>query len=203
MNAFRRLQSIPTPFCHDNIDTDAIIPAAYLKTVSREGLGEGLFANLRYRDDKTPDPQCVFNEPRFESSRILISGDNFGCGSSREHAAWALVDRGYICVIAESFADIFASNAFKNGILTIALPKDQVTRLAAEGEAGRSLVVDLQEMTVGLEDGTVFTFDLDDFRRTCLLNGLDEVGLTIKHHAKAISAFEERQKLEQPWLYRQ
>ena len=179
MNAFKRLKSIPTPFCHDNIDTDAIIPAEYLKTISRQGLGKGLFANLRYRDDKSMDRDCVFNDPNFASSRILIAGDNFGCGSSREHAAWALVDRGYICIIAESFADIFASNAFKNGILTIALPRDQVIRLAAEGEAGRFLVVDLEKMTVTMADGTTFTFELDAFRRSCLLNGLDEVGLTL------------------------
>lgn len=203
MKAFKRLQSVPTPFCHDNIDTDAIIPAAWLKTVSREGLGEGLFSAARYLDDgQTPDPNSVFNDPRYQSSRILIAGDNFGCGSSREHAAWALVDKGYICIIAESFADIFASNAFKNGILTIALPKGEVTRLAAEGEAGRSLVVDLEKMRVTLEDGSAYGFDLDDFRRSCLLNGLDEVGLTLKDHADAIADFEKRQKHEQPWLYR-
>ncbi|GER08732.1 3-isopropylmalate dehydratase small subunit [Iodidimonas muriae] len=202
MEPFQRVTSIPTPFLRDNVDTDVIIPAEWLKTVSRSGLAKGAFSSIRTLENGDPDPESVFNQPAYKDSQILVAGDNFGCGSSREHAAWALADLGYRCVIAPDFADIFASNAFKNGILTISLDADIVAELAAEGEAGRALVVDLDAQTVTRADGQCHPFTLDPFRRRCLLEGLDEVGLTLQNHGPAIAAFEERQKLEMPWLYR-
>ena len=199
MDPFTRLVSVPTPLMRDNVDTDLIIPAAYLKTVTRKGLGAGAFETLRRRPDGSPDPDCVFNQPRYAGSQILVSGRNFGCGSSREHAAWALGDLGYRCVIAASFADIFASNAFKNGILTVALGTDDLARVAAEAHAGRAVSVDLEDETVTIADGTVLRFALDPFRRHCLLEGLDEVSLTLGEHAEAIAAFEARQRQRMPW----
>ncbi len=199
MDPFTRLVSVPTPLMRDNVDTDLIIPAAYLKTVTRKGLGAGAFESLRRRADGSPDPDCVFNQARYAGSQILVSGRNFGCGSSREHAAWALGDLGYRCVIAESFADIFASNAFKNGILTVALGTDDLARVAAEADAGRAVSVDLRDETVTIADGTVLRFTLDPFRRHCLLEGLDEVALTLGEHADAIAAFEALQRQRMPW----
>ncbi len=199
MEPFTTLVSVPTPLVRDNVDTDLIIPAAYLKTVTRKGLGAGAFESLRKRADGSPDPASVFNQERYAGSQILVSGRNFGCGSSREHAAWALVDLGYRCVIAESFADIFASNAFKNGILTVTLEADGLARITAEAEAGRTVRVDLENETVTTEDGTVLRFPLDPFRRHCLLNGLDEVSLTLGEHADAIAAFEAAQRRRMPW----
>ncbi len=199
MEPFTTLVSVPTPLLRDNVDTDLIIPAPWLKTVTRKGLGAGAFETLRQRPDGSPDPTSVFNQERYAGSQILVSGKNFGCGSSREHAAWALADLGYRCVIAQSFADIFASNAFKNGILTVALEADDLARIAAEAEAGRTVRVDLQDETVTIGDGTVLRFSLDPFRRHCLLNGLDEVSLTLAEHDDAITAFEAAQRRRMPW----
>ncbi|RMF11932.1 MAG: 3-isopropylmalate dehydratase small subunit [Alphaproteobacteria bacterium] len=201
MQAFTNVTAIPIPLVRDNIDTDIIIPARYLKTVSRKGLGEGAFYTLRHRDDGIPDPASPFNQARFKDSAILVAGDNFGCGSSREHAAWALVDLGIRVVIAESFADIFDSNAFKNGILTVTLPRPAISRIAAEGEAGRAVEVSLEECRVRLADGTTYGFEIDPFRRRCLLEGLDEVALTLAEHGEAIAAFEAEQRERAPWLW--
>ncbi len=201
MQAFRSVTSIPVPLLRDNIDTDIIIPARYLKTVSRKGLGEGAFHSLRFREDGTPDPACPFNQERFRASAILVAGDNFGCGSSREHAAWALADLGIRAVIAESFADIFDSNAFKNGILTVALARAAIERIAAEGEAGREIEVSLEDRRVRLSDGTAYAFEIDPFRRRCLLEGLDEVALTLARHGEAIADFEAGQRERAPWLW--
>ena len=201
MEPFRKLTSIPIPLLRDNIDTDIIMPARYLKAVTRKGLGKGAFENWRLKPDGTPDPDFPLNQPRYEGARILVAGRNFGCGSSREHAVWGLVDLGIRAVIAESFADIFASNAFKNGLLTVALARPALERIAAEGEAGRPVTVDLEAQKVALADGTVFAFTLDPFRRRCLLEGLDEIGLTLQDYAEAIRAFEARQREEAPWLW--
>ncbi len=201
MERFQTVRSIPIPLVRDNIDTDIIIPARYLKTVSRKGLGEGAFHSLRHRSDGTPDPASPFHQARFRDSTILVSGDNFGCGSSREHAAWAIADLGIRVIIAESFADIFDSNAFKNGILTVSLPRAAIERMAAEGEGGREVEVSLEDCRVGLADGTTYRFEIDPFRRRCLLEGLDEVALTLTGHGEAIAAFEAAQRDAAPWLW--
>lgn len=201
MEAFTTLSSVPTPFVRDNVDTDLIIPAAYLKTVSREGLGQGCFESLRFDAEGRVRSDSVFDQPRFKGSQILLGGDNFGCGSSREHAVWALADLGYRCVIAESFADIFASNCAKNGVLTVALDGDAVGVLAQEADAGRPVTVDLAEQTVTTADGTVYPFEADPFRKHCLLQGLDEVALTLTQYGPDIDAFEAGDRARRPWLY--
>ncbi|MBK5910338.1 3-isopropylmalate dehydratase small subunit [Rhodothalassium salexigens] len=201
MQPFTTLSSRPTPFVRDNVDTDLIIPAAYLKTVSREGLGRGCFETVRYDAEGQPRADSVFDQPAYAGSQILVGGDNFGCGSSREHAVWALADLGFRCVIAESFADIFASNCFKNGVLTVRLDRDAVTALAAEGEAGRAIAVDLDAQTVTTEDGTAHRFEIDPFRKHCLIEGLDEVALTLDRYGDEIAAFEAADRLRRPWLH--
>ncbi len=201
MKPFRRVTSIPIPVLRDNIDTDIIMPARYLKTVTRAGLGKHAFENWRRRPDGSPDPAFALNDPRYEDAAILVAGRNFGCGSSREHAVWGLVDLGIRVVIAESFADIFASNAVKNGLLTVELPRSDLRRIAAEGEAGRMTTVDLETCRIVLADGAQIAFTVDPFRRRCLLEGLDEVTLTLTRHAEAIRAFEARQRAAAPWLW--
>lgn len=201
MDAFTTLTSLATPFVRDNVDTDLIIPAAYLKTISREGLGQGCFESVRFDETGAEKPDAVFNQPAYREAKILLGGDNFGCGSSREHAVWALADLGYRCVIAESFADIFASNCAKNGVLTVALPGETIAELAAESEAGRPLTVDLATQTVSKQDGTGFAFEADPFRKDCLLNGLDEVALTLDRYGAEIDAFESKDRQSRPWLY--
>ena len=180
------------PFGMKNVDTDIIIPSHWLKTISRSGLGEGAFEVLR------KEPGNVFDDPEYSGSPILIAGDNFGCGSSREHAAWALADMGVRVVIAPSFSDIFSGNAFKNGILTVALPQEAVDRLMEVAQTD-PIHVDLEQRTVttGFQDR--FTFEIDSFRRDCLLGGLDEIGLTL-NDADTITAYEARRATEQPWL---
>ncbi|GAB4573401.1 MAG: 3-isopropylmalate dehydratase small subunit [Rhodothalassiaceae bacterium] len=200
MKAFRRLRSIPTPFPRDNIDTDIIIPAEYLKTVSREGLGKGAFETIRRRADGTLRKDQPFDDPRWRGSEILAVGANFGCGSSREHAAWALADLGYRVVIGESFADIFASNAFKNGILTVTLAKEEMQAVIEAGTALDEIEVDLEAGEIRLADGRTFAFETDPFRRRCLLEGLDEVGLTLSRHAAAIDAYETKRCRSAPWM---
>ena len=180
------------PFGRKNVDTDLIIPAAWLKTVSREGLGRGAFEAVR------KEPGNVFDDPRFAGAPIIVAGDNFGCGSSREHAAWALLDMGVKAVIAPSFSDIFAGNAFKNGILTVALPQEAVDRLLEVAETD-AITIDLEHQTVTTRFQDRFEFAIDPFRKHCLMGGLDEVALTLASGA-AISAYEQRQARAMPWL---
>ncbi len=180
------------PFGDKNVDTDVIIAAEWLKTITREGLGKGAFASIR------ANPDNVFDAPEFSGAPILIAGDNFGCGSSREHAAWALLDMGISAVIAPSFSDIFASNAFKNGVLTVALPQAQIDRLM-EVSASDPIAIDLEHQTVTTPFQDRFTFEIDPFRKRCLIEGLDEVGLTLARN-EAISRYEAKQARTMPWL---
>src|SRR5688500_3480223 len=182
------------PFGRKNIDTDLIIPARWLKTVTREGLGRGAFEAVR------ADPGSVFHRPEFAGAPIIIAGDNFGCGSSREHAAWALLDMGVRAVIAPSFSDIFAGNAFKNGILTVALPQEQIDRLMEVAETD-PIAIDLEHQTVTTPFQDRFPFEIDPFRKKCLMGGLDEVGITLTHEA-ALVDYEARMKAHRPWLAR-
>ncbi|MGI9376558.1 MAG: 3-isopropylmalate dehydratase small subunit [Tsuneonella suprasediminis] len=180
------------PFGRKNVDTDVIIPAHWLKTITREGLGAGAFETVR------AEPGNVFDDPEFANAPILIAGDNFGCGSSREHAAWALLDLGIKAVIAPSFSDIFSGNAFKNGILTVALPQEQVDRLL-EVAASDPVTIDLENQVVTTPFQDRFTFEIDPFRKHCLMEGLDEVGLTLARDT-AIDTYEKRQASDMPWL---
>ena len=181
------------PLGRKNVDTDVIIPAHYLKTVTHKGLGKGAFETIR------AEPGNVFDDPRYAGAPIIIAGDNFGCGSSREHAAWALNDMGVRAVIAPSFSDIFSGNAFKNGIVTVVLPETAIERLMEVARAGEPITVDLETMTVTTPFQDRFVFQLDPFRRHCLLHGLDEVGLTLTR-GEAIGAFEAAMAVERPWL---
>ncbi|MXP42521.1 3-isopropylmalate dehydratase small subunit [Altererythrobacter soli] len=194
MEPLRQVEGRAYPFGRNNVDTDLIIPARWLKTVTREGLGRGAFEALRGEEGN------VFDDPRFAGAPIIIAGDNFGCGSSREHAAWALLDMGVTAVIAPSFSDIFAGNAFKNGILTVALPQEAVDRLLAVAETD-PIAIDLDSQTVTTPFQDRFTFEIDPFRKHCLLEGLDEVGLTLGRAAQ-IEAYEARQQAEMPWIAR-
>ena len=182
------------PFGRSNVDTDLIIPAKWLKTVTREGLGRGAFETVR------ADPDNVFDRPQFKGAPIVIAGDNFGCGSSREHAAWALLDMGVRAVIAPSFSDIFAGNAFKNGILTVVLPQEQVDRLMEVAETD-PIAIDLEHQTVTTPFQDRFSFEIDPFRKMCLLQGLDEVGITLTHE-DALVGYEKRMAAQKPWLAR-
>jgi len=183
------------PFGRKNVDTDLIIPARWLKTVSREGLGEGAFEAVR-----ADNPDNVFDQPEFADAPILVAGDNFGCGSSREHAAWALLDMDIRAVIAPSFSDIFAGNAFKNGILTVALPQEQVDRLLEVAKTD-PITIDLESQSVTTPFQDRFTFEIDPFRKYCLIEGLDEVGLTLTRD-EAIARYEQRLAADKPWLAR-
>ena len=201
MEPFTQLTATAVPLGMDNVDTDMIIPKQFLKTIKRTGLSRGLFHDLRVDDTGNP-VDFVLDRPEYEGARILIAGDNFGCGSSREHAPWALLDHGIRCIIAPSFADIFYGNCFKNGILPITLPAEQVRHLrtlAERGEGGR-FTVDLQAETVVDPDGQSHSFEIEPFRKHCLYNGLDDVALTLENDA-AITAFEQRDKQVRPWLY--
>ncbi len=201
MEKFTQLTGVAAPLPVINVDTDMIIPARYLKTIKRTGLGKSLFYVLRYDDEGAERPDFVLNKTAYRDAKILISGDNFGCGSSREHAPWALGDFGIRCVIAPSFADIFYNNSFKNGILLITLSQDQVDRLsgAAEQGANATLSVDLENQEITAPDGSAIPFEIDPFRKHCLLNGLDDIGLTLQK-ADKISAFEANQKTATPWV---
>lgn len=202
MDAFTTLTGIVAPLDRVNVDTDQIIPKQYLKTIKRTGLREGLFSDWRYAGDGNPQDGFVLNQPRYDGASILLARDNFGCGSSREHAPWALLDYGFRCVIAPSFADIFFNNCFKNGMLPVVLTNAEVDQLFTEVEPrpGYQLSVDLAAQTVTTPDGTSFHFDVDPFRKDCLLNGLDEIGLTLQKEAD-ITAYEQRRKNEAPWLF--
>ncbi len=211
MQKFEKLTGLVAPLDRANVDTDAIIPKQYLKSIQRTGFGPALFDDWRYLDPgepgmdhsrRRPNPDFVLNQARYQGAQILLARDNFGCGSSREHAPWALMDYGFRVIIAPSYADIFYNNSFKNGLLPIVLERDAVDRLFRETEAtpGYRLTVDLAAQTVTLPSGAVFRFEIDAFRRHCLLNGLDDIGLTLQH-VDEIRAYEARRKKETPWLF--
>ena len=201
MTPFTTLTGIAAPMPLVNIDTDMIIPKQFLKTIHRSGLGKNLFDEMRYFPDGTENPAFVLNKPAYRDAQIIVAGDNFGCGSSREHAPWALLDYGIRCVISTSFADIFYNNCFKNGILPIVLPPDAVEALMKDAENGANarLTVDLESQTVTGADGTAYPFEMDPHRKHCLLNGLDDIGLTMEK-APAIEAYEARIAQSQPWV---
>ena len=200
MQPFTTLKGVAAPLPVPNVDTDKIIPKQYLKTIQRTGLGQYLFDDLRFTADRKEIPDFVLNQPAFRKSVTLVTGENFGCGSSREHAPWALLDFGIRCIIAPSYADIFYNNCFKNGLLPLALPADQVNVLMKDAADKKSLTVDLPGQKVIRENGESFAFEIDPFRKHCLINGLDDIGLTLEHQLE-ISTFEKQQKGSQPWLY--
>ena len=199
MDKFTKLTGVAAPLPIINVDTDMIIPKDYLKTIKRTGLGTGLFSEMRYNEDGTENPDFVLNKPAYRKAQILVAGDNFGCGSSREHAPWALLDFGIRCVISTSFADIFYNNCFKNGILPIKVTQAQLDALFDDADRGSNatLTVDLENQTIQGPDGGTITFEIDPFRKHCLLNGLDDIGLTMEKGTK-IDAFEEKLK-ERAW----
>ena len=199
MDKFTTLRAVAAPLPMVNVDTDMIIPKQVLKTIKRTGLGKGLFYEMRY-DENGRAKDFVLDKPAYKDAKILVAGENFGCGPSREHAPWALLDFGIRCVIAPSFADIFYNNCFKNGILPIKLPQEQVDLLMDDAERGSNAIVtvDLESQTITGPDGGEITFDIDPFRKHCLLNGLDDVALTLEKE-EAISRFEVQRKMTQPW----
>ena len=201
MEPFTKLTAVAAPRPMVNVDTDKIIPARYLKTIKRSGLSEGLFRDLRTDADGKPN-DFVLNQPAYQGARILVVGDNFGCGSSREHAPWALLDAGIRCVISTSFADIFYNNCFKNGILPVVVSKEELDKLMDDAERGANatLTVHLEAQTIQGPDGGSLAFEIDPWKKHCLLNGLDDIGLTMAKKAE-IEAFEDKQKAGQPWLY--
>ncbi len=201
MEKFTKLTGVAAPMPLINVDTDMIIPKQFLKTIQRSGLGKNLFDEMRYDQDGNENPDFVLNKPAYRKAEILVAGENFGCGSSREHAPWALLDFGIRCVVAPSFADIFFNNCFKNGILPIVLPQEQVDLLMDDASRGSNAVVtvDLENQTISGPDGGSIPFEVDAFRKHCLLNGLDDIGLTMEKDA-AIDAYEARQAATTPWL---
>ena len=201
MDKFTTLSGVAAPMPLVNIDTDMIIPKQYLKTIKRTGLGVALFDEMRYTPDGKEIPTFVLNQPQYRAAQILVAGDNFGCGSSREHAPWALLDFGIRCVISTSFADIFFNNCFKNGILPIVLPEADRDACMKDAEKGANarIEVDLESQTITLSDGQKIRFDVDPFKKHCLLNGLDDIGLTLEK-ASAISAFEAQAAQARPWV---
>jgi len=200
MEKFDKLTSVAAPLPLINVDTDMIIPARFLKTIKRTGLGVDLFSTLRFNEDGTDREEFVLNKPAYKDAEILITGENFGCGSSREHAPWALLDYGIRCIIAPSFADIFYNNSSKNGILLIKLPQEDVDKLMDVAERGANAVVsvDLEAQEITGPDGGIINFEVDKFKKHCLLNGLDDIGLTLLKSDK-IKEFEARQKVTHPW----
>jgi len=201
MEPFKHLSGVAAPLPMVNVDTDMIIPKQFLKTIKRTGLGQALFHEMRTRPDGSANPDFVLNKLAYRNAQILIAGANFGCGSSREHAPWALLDFGIRCVIAPSFADIFYNNCFKNGILPIALPQPEIDKLLDDAERGANAIVsvDLEKQEIRGPDGGVIRFDIDPFRRQCLLNGWDDIGLTLRNESK-ITAFEASRQQQMPWL---
>ncbi|HUZ72253.1 MAG TPA: 3-isopropylmalate dehydratase small subunit [Stellaceae bacterium] len=201
MEKFTVLTGIAAPLPLINVDTDKIIPARHLKSVARTGFGKFLFETLRFRPDGTENPDFVLNKPAYRHAEILVAGANFGCGSSREHAPWALQGFGIRCVIAPSFADIFFNNCFQNGLLPIKLPEETIALLMDDAQKGANarLTIDLAAQTITRPDGTAVHFDIDPFRKHCLLNGLDDVGITLQKEAK-IAAFETKRRTVQPWV---
>ena len=201
MEKFEKLTGIAAPMPLVNIDTDMIIPKQFLKTIKRSGLGVNLFDEMRFDRDGNENPDFVLNKPAYRDAQILVAGDNFGCGSSREHAPWAIKDFGIRCVIAPSFADIFYNNCFKNGILPIALPQEQVDVIMRDAEKGANarIEVDLEAQTVTTSEGEVIRFEIDAFKKHCLLEGLDDIGLTLEK-ASAIDAYESGAAGQRPWV---
>ena len=200
MEKFEKLSGVAAPMPMVNIDTDMIIPKVFLKTIKRSGLGVNLFDEMRYDREGNEKTEFVLNKAQYREAKILVAGDNFGCGSSREHAPWAIADFGIKCVISTSFADIFFNNCFKNGILPVVLPQDQVKVLMSDAEKGANSIieVDLEKQTIASSDGTVFTFDVDPFKKHCLLNGLDDIGLTMEKESD-ITAYEAKASQLFPW----
>ncbi|MGD0191144.1 MAG: 3-isopropylmalate dehydratase small subunit [Rhizomicrobium sp.] len=201
MEPFKQLTGVAAPLPMINVDTDMIIPKQFLKTIKRTGLGAALFHELRTNPDGTPNPEFVLNKAAYKNAKILVAGANFGCGSSREHAPWALLDYGFRCVIATSFADIFYNNCFKNGILPIVVPQEIVDKLMDDAERGANAIIsiDLEKQEIRGPDGGCATFEIDPFRKQCLLNGWDDIGLTLRNEQK-ITDFEARQRREMPWV---
>ncbi|MBR9842828.1 MAG: 3-isopropylmalate dehydratase small subunit [Rhodobacteraceae bacterium] len=201
MEKFEKLHGVAAPMPLVNIDTDMIIPKIFLKTIKRSGLGVNLFDEMRYDREGTEIPDFVLNKPQYRNAQILVAGDNFGCGSSREHAPWAIADFGIKCVISTSFADIFFNNCFKNGILPIVLPQEQVDLLMEDAEKGENarMTVDLEAQEITTSDGQTIAFEVDAFKKHCLLNGLDDIGLTMEN-VSAIDAFEAKIHADRPWV---
>lgn len=201
MDKYDTFTGIAAPLPQINVDTDMIIPKQFLKTILRTGLGVNLFDEMRYDDDKEEIPSFVLNQPAYRDAEILVAGENFGCGSSREHAPWAIRDFGLRCIVAPSYADIFYNNCFKNGILPIILPQEQVDILMQDAEKGANarMTVDLEAQEITSSDGQVFHFELDSFKKHCLLNGLDDIALTLEK-GRSIDTFEARAGLERPWV---
>jgi 3-isopropylmalate/(R)-2-methylmalate dehydratase small subunit len=201
MQAFKKLTARAAPLEMINVDTDIIIPKQFLKTVKRTGLGISAFYNIRYDDNGAPKPDFVLNKPEYKGAEILITGENFGCGSSREHAPWAILDMGIRCIIASSYADIFYNNSFKNGILPVVLPQAQIDALMAEAKAHPDALieVDLEKQTVTRGNKFSFSFEIDPFRKDCLMNGLDDIGLTLQK-APDIDTYEAKRASDKPWI---
>jgi len=201
MEKFTTLEGVAAPLKIINVDTDMIIPKQFLKTIKRTGLGSALFHEMRTRPDGSPNPDFVLNKQAYKNAKILVAGANFGCGSSREHAPWALLDFGIRCVLAPSFADIFYNNCFKNGILPIALPQGDIDKLMDDAERGANAVIsiDLEKQEIRGPDGGCLKFEIDPFRKQCLLNGWDDIALTLRNESR-ISDFEAHRKMESPWL---
>jgi 3-isopropylmalate/(R)-2-methylmalate dehydratase small subunit len=200
MDSFTKLTGVAAPLKIRNIDTDMIIPKQYLKTIKRTGLGTGLFSELRYNEDGSDNPDFVLNQPAYKNTKILVAEDNFGCGSSREHAPWALMDYGIRCIISTSFADIFYNNCFQNGVLPIRVSREDLDMLLDDASRGANatMTIDLEAQEIQRPDGGIVKFDMDAFRKHCMLNGLDGVGLTMQK-AKSIDAFEQKVAGQRPW----
>jgi 3-isopropylmalate/(R)-2-methylmalate dehydratase small subunit len=201
MDKFTKLTGVAAPMPRVNVDTDAIIPKQYLKTIKRTGLKAGLFYEWRTNQDGSEKPDFVLNKPAYRNAKVLVAGANFGCGSSREHAPWALLDFGIRCIIAPSFGDIFFNNCFKNGMLPIVLKQEEVDQLMHDAEKGANatLSIDLEKQEITRPDGGVVRFDIDPFRKYCLLNGFDDIGLTLRQKEK-IDSFEAERRRTMPWL---
>jgi 3-isopropylmalate/(R)-2-methylmalate dehydratase small subunit len=201
MEKFTKLTGVAAPLPIRNIDTDMIIPKQYLKTIKRTGLGTGLFSELRYKEDGSDNPDFVLNQPAYKGSKILVVEDNFGCGSSREHAPWALLDYGIRCVISTSFADIFYNNCFQNGVLPIRVSREQLDQLLEDATRGANatMTIDLEAQEIQRPDGGVMKFEIDAFRKHCMLNGLDDIGLTMQKD-KNIGSFEQKVSGQRPWI---
>ena len=203
MEKFNKLSGVAAPMDMVNIDTDKIIPKLHLRTIKRTGLGKVVFEEMRFNEDGSEKPEFILNQEPYRDAKIIVAGDNFGCGSSREHAPWALLDFGVRCVISTSFADIFYSNCFKNGILPIRVSKDELDALMADArdKENPELTIDLETLEIRRPNGGVVKFDVEEFRRKCLLDGLDDIGLTMQKQ-ESIGGFEAKQKMLEPWLYR-
>ena len=204
MEKFNKLSGVAAPMDMVNIDTDKIIPKLHLRTIKRTGLGKVVFEEMRFNEDGSEKPEFILNQEPYRDAKIIVAGDNFGCGSSREHAPWAMLDFGVRCVISTSFADIFYSNCFKNGILPIRVSKDELDALMADArdKENPELTIDLETLEIRRPNGGVVKFDVEEFRRKCLLDGLDDIGLTMQKQ-ESIGGFEAKQKMLEPWLYRE